>query len=62
MLAHVELQGTICLDWEDIAINKEDGISYIYLADIGDNFYLRCFFFEFGSVKIFFCQAFPHNI
>merc|ERR1711971_259772 len=40
-LADVELQGTTCLDWEDIAVNKEDGISYIYLADIGDNFYLR---------------------
>jgi len=40
-LADVELQGTTCRDWEDIAINVEDGISYIYLADIGDNAYVR---------------------
>jgi len=40
-LADVELQGTTCRDWEDIAVNKEDGHSYIYLADIGDNSYSR---------------------
>lgn len=40
-MADVELQGTTCRDWEDIAINVEDGISYIYLADIGDNAYVR---------------------
>ena len=40
-MANVELQGTTCLDWEDIAVNKEVGISYIYLADIGDNFFVR---------------------
>ena len=44
-LADVELQGTTCLDWEDIAVNMEDGISYIYLADIGDNFFVRYFTF-----------------
>ena len=42
-LVDVELQGTTCRDWEDIAINVEDGISYIYLADIGDNAYVRWF-------------------
>ena len=26
-MADVELQGTTCLDWEDIAVNMEDGIS-----------------------------------
>ena len=40
-MADVDLQGTTCRDWEDIAINKENGISYIYLADIGDNAYVR---------------------
>ena len=56
MLAHVELQGTICLDWEDIAINKEEGISYIYLADIGDNFYLRWFFSSSEVSRSFFVR------
>ena len=40
-MADVELQGTTCRDWEDIAINVEAGRSFIYLADTGDNFYQR---------------------
>merc|ERR1712038_697765 len=33
----VDLRGTTVRDWEDIAVNIENGISYIYLGDIGDN-------------------------
>ena len=40
-MADVELQGTTCRDWEDIAVNVEAGRSFIYLADTGDNFYQR---------------------
>merc|ERR1711962_194015 len=36
-LADVDLRGTTVRDWEDIAVNIENGISYIYLGDIGDN-------------------------
>merc|ERR1739838_568110 len=36
-LADVELKVTTVRDWADIAVNVENGISYIYLADIGDN-------------------------
>lgn len=36
-LAVAELDGIEARDWEDIAINVEDGISYIYVAEIGDN-------------------------
>jgi len=41
-LADVELQGTQRVrDWEAITFNKEHGISYIYLADIGDKRFER---------------------
>jgi hypothetical protein len=40
-LADVRLDGATNWDWEDIAVNVEDGISYIYLADIGDNNHVR---------------------
>jgi len=35
-LADVKLFGTGSWDWEAIAANRENGTSYIYLADIGD--------------------------
>ena len=37
----MKLHGTRCRDWEDIAINKENGKSYIYLGDFGDNSHRR---------------------
>lgn len=36
-LAIAQLDGIDARDWEDIAINVEDGVSYIYVAEIGDN-------------------------
>jgi len=36
-LADVRLEGVSNIDWEDIAVNVEGGVSYIYVADIGDN-------------------------
>ena len=30
------------IDWEDIAVAVEDGISYIYVADTGNNHEPRC--------------------
>jgi len=40
-LAEVWLEGTTVRDWEDVAVNVEDGVSYLYLADTGDNGYSR---------------------
>ena len=37
----MKLHGTRCRDWEDIAINRENGKSYIYLGDFGDNAHRR---------------------
>ncbi len=36
-LAIATLKGLKARDWEDIAINLEDGVPYIYVAEIGDN-------------------------
>ena len=36
-LAEVELEGIENIDWEDIAINVEHGVSMIYVADMGNN-------------------------
>ena len=36
-LANLKLFGTLGVrNWEAIAVNREKGTSYIYLADIGD--------------------------
>jgi len=35
--AGVELQGIRNKDWEDIAVNQENGKSFIYIGDIGNN-------------------------
>ena len=40
-LADVKLFGTGSWDWEAIAANRENGTSYIYLADIGDKRFER---------------------
>ncbi|MEM0912691.1 MAG: hypothetical protein AAGJ37_17080 [Pseudomonadota bacterium] len=36
-LAVLELEGLGARDWEDVAINVENDIPYIYVAEIGDN-------------------------
>jgi len=36
-LANVTLEGVKNFDWEDIAINVEDGVSMVYVADTGNN-------------------------
>jgi len=36
-VADVTLEGVENIDWEDIAINVEDGVSMIYIADMGNN-------------------------
>ena len=53
-LADVKLVGTKRVrDWEAIAINKENGTSYIYLADIGDKrFKLRSSIYKFKEPRV----------
>jgi len=53
-LADVKLYGTLKVrDWEAIAINKENGTSYIYLADIGDKrFKLRSSIYKFKEPRV----------
>jgi len=53
-LADVKLFGTLRVrDWEAIAINKENGTSYIYLADIGDKrFKLRSSIYKFKEPRV----------
>lgn len=43
LLATWDLDGVVALDWEDIAAGPgpEEGVSYLYVGDIGDNFALR---------------------
>jgi len=36
-IANVMLEGAENEDWEDIAVNVEDGMSFVYVADTGDN-------------------------
>lgn len=42
-LATIEIEGVLGFDWEDIAIGPgpEEGTSYLYVGDIGDNLRLR---------------------
>jgi hypothetical protein len=53
-LADVKLFGTLRVrDWEAIAINKENGTSFIYLADIGDErFKLRSSIYKFKEPRV----------
>lgn len=36
-LADVTLEGVENIDWEDIAVNVEDGVSMVYVSDTGNN-------------------------
>ena len=49
-LQSVELRDISNNDWEDIAIVLENGVSYIYLADTGNNCECRWVKFE-GQVQ-----------
>lgn len=42
-LAAIAVRGVFAFDWEDIAVGPgpEEGISYLYIGDIGDNLELR---------------------
>jgi len=41
-VAKVRLPGAVNFDWEDIASRKDaDGVSWLYVADIGDNMRMR---------------------
>lgn len=36
-IADVTLEGAVNSDWEDIAVDVEDGVSFIYVSDTGNN-------------------------